>query len=78
MPKNTRTKWCRVTCPKCHEAWAEFVYNEETGEVDPKDVKVIKGPKKRFKEGEALACTLCGYAHTTWDIFLAIGESNQK
>jgi MoaA/NifB/PqqE/SkfB family radical SAM enzyme len=76
MPKKTKTK-CKLECPHCHAEWAEFSYGPK-GEVYPKDVIILLGTKKKFKDGDELRCSICDHPHTTWDLFLAIGEGTLK
>lgn len=61
---------CQLECPKCHEVWAELKYKYGSL-VKAKDVTVLKGDKK-YKNGDDLACTICTYPYTNWDIVLAI------
>jgi hypothetical protein len=77
MPKKIKTKKIPLECPRCHEKWAEMSYDIETGEVCPKDIKVLQGTKI-FKDGDAVACSLCSYQYNTWDMFITIGGANKK
>ncbi len=64
-----------LACPQCHADWADITYyNPKTGEVRAKDIVVKLGDKK-FKDGDELGCTICGYRYTTWDLFIAIGTA---
>lgn len=65
---------CDLTCPKCHKTWGKMKFEYEQP-VRGKDVTVTAGKKRKFKDGEDLACTLCGHQMTTWDIILSIHES---
>ena len=64
---------CDLTCPKCHKPWGKMAFTYASF-VRSSDVKVIAGKRKKFKDGEALACTLCGYQYLNWDVMLAIAE----
>ena len=68
---------CDLTCPKCHKTWGKMAYEHEKA-VCGKDIQVTAGKQKKFKDGEDLACTLCGHKYTTWDIILAVNEAGKK
>ena len=72
MPKKT----IELSCPHCHEVWAKLSYGPD-GSVFAKDVKILRG-NKVLKDGAPLACSLCGYKYTSWDIFLAIGTTDKQ
>lgn len=76
MSKKTKRKEAMLECPKCHTTWAKFTYGKD-GSIYAKDVKVLEGTKV-FKDGDDLECSLCGYKHTSWDMFLAIGMGEKK
>jgi hypothetical protein len=75
MSKNEK-KEVLLECPRCHITWAKFAYRPD-GSIAAKDVKILEGSKV-FKDGDAFECSCCGYPHTTWDLFLAIGAGEQK
>jgi uncharacterized protein YbaR (Trm112 family) len=64
---------CKLLCPKCREHFANLKFAYDT-QIDPEDIEVLKGDHK-FVKGEDLACTLCKYTYTSWDIYLAIAEA---
>jgi hypothetical protein len=70
MAKQRKTK-VKLTCPYCHETWAEMSYGPD-GQVNAEDIKILKGDKT-FKDSDVLACSMCGYGYNTWDLFIAIG-----
>jgi hypothetical protein len=45
---------------------------EYDSRVSASDVNVVAGKKKKFKNGDELACTLCGHPYTNFDVMLAI------
>ena len=67
MGKNT----CNLECPKCRKVWATMKY-EFDSRVNASDVKIIAGKKKKFKNGDALTCTLCAHEYSGYDVMLAI------
>lgn len=70
MPKST----CELECPKCHKKWAVLKFEFEKA-IRASDIKVTAGRRKKFKDGDNLACTLCGHEMTNWDIILSIHAS---
>lgn len=65
---------CDLTCPKCKKLWGQLAYEFDSF-VKPSDIKVVAGKRKKFKDGEDLACTCCGHPYTNYDLFLSIHES---
>ena len=68
---------CDLTCPKCKKLWGELSFRFDS-HVNPSDVKVVAGKKKKFKKGDTMACTCCGHPYTNCDVFIAIHESMGK
>ena len=66
---------CKIVCPKCHRYWADIKY-DFGGTVKHTNVKIVSGNKKKLKKNDNLACSLCGYEHTNWDVILSI--ANEK
>ena len=62
---------CNLECPKCHKLWAKMKY-EYDSRVSASDVKILVGKKRKFHNGESLACVLCGHTYTNHDVMLAI------
>lgn len=50
----------------------------EDGLVMPEDIKITRGEIKKFKEGDDLACSCCGYAYNTWDMILLLADVDAK
>ena len=73
---------CDLTCPKCHETWGRMRWEFEKP-VQSSDVTVLAGKKNgnkkrtKLKNGQPLACTMCGHPMTNWDVILAIQESGK-
>jgi hypothetical protein len=67
----------KIICPKCQDHWGDISIDDRpAGMVKPRDIKIIKGKKKRFANGEDLACPICGYAMTSWDMILLLADTN--
>lgn len=65
-----------LECPKCKEVWGRMRFDFEKP-VLASDVTILKGKKKKLKNGEALACTMCGHEMTNWDVILSIHASQK-
>lgn len=69
---------CDLECPKCHKLWGKMKYDFDTM-VRASDIRVVDGKKKKFRDGDSLECTCCGYEYNNYDVMLAIavgGESH--
>ena len=75
--KVNKNKTCKLVCPKCKEHFANLKFDYDA-QIDPEDIEVLKGDKKTFQKGEDLACVLCKYTYTSWDIYLAIAEAQEN
>ena len=62
---------CKLECPKCHKVWGKMKYQFDS-RVSAADIIVTAGKKKKFKNGDDLACTLCQHPYTNYDVMLAI------
>lgn len=73
VTKNIR----HLTCPRCHVTWADVSIGAD-GTVLPKDIKVLKGEMRVFKDGDDLECTCCSYKYNTADLILMLVKSCSK
>jgi len=71
----TTTTLKKLVCPKCGTFWATLD-TKDTPSISAKHVKIVTGRRKKLKDGDSLKCSSCSYEYTTWDIILAIANSN--
>ena len=64
---------CSLVCPKCGTYWARMQF-QYGAILNPKDIEILYGAKKRFARGETLACTSCEYQYNNYDVMIAIAE----
>jgi len=64
---------CELECPKCNKSWGRMKF-KYGGDVKAKDVTIMAGKKRKLKDGDPLACSLCGHEYTNYDILLAIAH----
>ena len=68
---------CFLECPACKKVWGKMKFRYES-RINASDVTVTAGRKKKFKNGEDLKCSCCGYAYKMSDVFLAIAASEEN
>jgi uncharacterized C2H2 Zn-finger protein len=68
---------CVLRCPKCKKAFGKmrFTYG---GYVKASNVTITAGKKRKLKDGDVLACSLCDFEMSNWDVMLCIAESGAQ
>lgn len=60
----------KLICPRCHRFWATMDCTRWPN-VTAACIKIVAGDRKKFKDGESLDCSLCGFEYTNYDVTLA-------
>ena len=68
---------CELECPKCKKTWGKMKF-EYGGCVKPRDIKILRGRRKKIQDGDSLECTECGFQYTNWDVMLAIATAKTE
>lgn len=67
----------KLICPKCHKYFGDLDIRKWPS-ISARDIKILVGDRRRFKDGDSLKCTLCNYEYTTYDIVIAGASPDTK
>lgn len=59
-----------LVCPKCSRFFATME-TKRWPDISCSDIKIVAGTRKKLKDGDSLACSLCRYEFNTHDVILA-------
>ena len=75
LSKKTVKPSCALVCPKCGLYWARMRFQYGTV-MKAADIDILVGGKKKFANGDELACVSCKHSYSNYDVMLAIAEPN--